>query len=164
MGLSTPQASEHEYPQPSIFVGKLKSYQVKVVTVISQLCCSCITKLTSLLIITMQGMNWLANLYSQGINGILADEMGLGKTVQSIAFLAHLAEVHGIWGPFLVVAPASTLHNWQQECARFLPKMRVVPYWGTAQERKVLNVVMIFINAWLSHHVLISMFVCNRLR
>lgn len=30
---------------------------------------------------------------SQGINGILADEMGLGKTVQSIALLAHLAEV-----------------------------------------------------------------------
>lgn len=30
---------------------------------------------------------------AQGINGILADEMGLGKTVQSIALLAHLAEV-----------------------------------------------------------------------
>jgi len=38
-------------------------------------------------------MNWLVNLYDQGINGILADEMGLGKTIQSIAFLAHLAEV-----------------------------------------------------------------------
>lgn len=38
-------------------------------------------------------MNWLANLYDQGINGILADEMGLGKTVQSIAFLGHLSEV-----------------------------------------------------------------------
>ena len=49
-------------------------------------------------------MNWIANLYDQGINGILADEMGLGKTVQSVAFLAHLAEVggvmfcsHGVW-------------------------------------------------------------------
>lgn len=31
--------------------------------------------------------------FFQGINGILADEMGLGKTVQSIALLAHLAEV-----------------------------------------------------------------------
>ena len=38
-------------------------------------------------------MNWLASLYDQGINGILADEMGLGKTVQSLACLAHLAEV-----------------------------------------------------------------------
>lgn len=85
----------------------------------------------------IQGMNWLADLYSQGINGILADEMGLGKTVQSLAFLAHLAEVHHIWGPFLVIAPASTLHNWQQECARFVPKMRVIPYWGNTGERKV---------------------------
>lgn len=43
-----------------------------------------------------QGMNWLANLYDQGINGILADEMGLGKTVQSIALLGHLAEVRNM--------------------------------------------------------------------
>ena len=28
------------------------------------------------------GLNWLANLYQNGINGILADEMGLGKTLQ----------------------------------------------------------------------------------
>jgi DNA helicase INO80 len=28
----------------------------------------------------LKGLNWLANLYEQGINGILADEMGLGKT------------------------------------------------------------------------------------
>jgi len=45
------------------------------------------------MVVFCQGMNWLANLYDQGINGILADEMGLGKTIQSIAFLAHLAEV-----------------------------------------------------------------------
>ena len=60
--------SDREVPQPTIFSGKLKVYQLK-------------------------GMNWLANLYDQGINGILADEMGLGKTVQSVAFMAHLAEV-----------------------------------------------------------------------
>lgn len=27
----------------------------------------------------IKGLNWLVNLYEQGINGILADEMGLGK-------------------------------------------------------------------------------------
>ncbi|KAG1854090.1 P-loop containing nucleoside triphosphate hydrolase protein [Suillus tomentosus] len=43
------------------------------------------------------------------------------QTVQSISLLAYLAEVHDIWGPFLVVAPASTLHNWQQEITRFVP-------------------------------------------
>ena len=87
----------------------------------------------------LKGLNWLVNLYEQGINGILADEMGLGKTVQSISVMAYLAEVHNIWGPFLVIAPASTLHNWQQEISRFVPEIKVLPYWGSAKDRKVLR-------------------------
>lgn len=87
----------------------------------------------------LKGLNWLVNLYEQGINGILADEMGLGKTIQSISVMAHLAEVYDIWGPFLVIAPASTLHNWQQEITRFVPSIKVLPYWGTAKDRKVLR-------------------------
>lgn len=39
----------------------------------------------------------------QGLNGILADEMGLGKTIQAMAFLAHLAEVNRIVGPFYML-------------------------------------------------------------
>ena len=31
-----------------------------------------------------------------------------------------------IWGPFLVVSPASTLHNWQQECTKFVPSFKVL--------------------------------------
>lgn len=65
--------------------------------------------------------------------------MGLGKTIQSIAFLAHIAERYNVWGPFLVIAPASTLHNWQQELKRFVPDFKVVPYWGN------LKVVSLFI-------------------
>ncbi|XP_067097346.1 chromatin-remodeling ATPase INO80 isoform X1 [Osmerus mordax] len=103
-----------DIPQPSIFNGKLKGYQLK-------------------------GMNWLANLYEQGINGILADEMGLGKTVQSIALLAHLAERDNIWGPFLIISPASTLNNWHQEFSRFVPKFKVLPYWGNPHDRKVIR-------------------------
>lgn len=103
-----------EIEQPKLLNCQLKEYQLK-------------------------GLNWLANLYEQGINGILADEMGLGKTVQSISVMAYLAEVHDIWGPFLVVAPASTLHNWQQEIAKFVPEFKVLPYWGTAGDRKVLR-------------------------
>jgi len=87
----------------------------------------------------LKGLNWLVNLYEQGINGILADEMGLGKTVQSISVMAYLAEKHNIWGPFLVIAPASTLHNWQQEITRFVPGLKCLPYWGTAKDRKVLR-------------------------
>lgn len=99
---------------PKMLVGQLKEYQLK-------------------------GLNWLVNLYEQGINGILADEMGLGKTVQSIAVMAYLAEKHNIWGPFLVIAPASTLHNWQQEITKFAPSLKALPYWGNAKDRKILR-------------------------
>ncbi|KAI9818404.1 MAG: putative DNA helicase ino80 [Pycnora praestabilis] len=100
--------------QPKMLTAQLKEYQLK-------------------------GLNWLVNLYEQGINGILADEMGLGKTVQSISVMSYLAEKHNIWGPFLVIAPASTLHNWQQEISRFVPDLKVLPYWGNAKDRKVLR-------------------------
>jgi len=26
--------------------------------------------------------------------------------------MAHIAETKGVWGPFLVVVPVTTLHNW----------------------------------------------------
>ncbi|KAJ7170009.1 SNF2 family DNA-dependent ATPase [Mycena filopes] len=100
--------------QPKMLMAQLKEYQLK-------------------------GLNWLATLYEQGINGILADEMGLGKTVQSISLLAYLAETHDIWGPFLVVAPASTLHNWQQEITRFVPGLKALPYWGNVKDRATLR-------------------------
>ena len=103
-----------EISQPTMLTAKLKEYQLK-------------------------GLNWLVNLYEQGINGILADEMGLGKTIQSISVMAYLAEFHNIWGPFLVIAPASTLHNWQQEIAKFVPNLKVLPYWGNAKDRKILR-------------------------
>ncbi|MCO5566352.1 hypothetical protein L7F22_020029 [Adiantum nelumboides] len=100
--------------QPTLFDGILKEYQLK-------------------------GLQWLVNCYEQGLNGILADEMGLGKTIQAMAFLAHLAEEKNIWGPFLVVAPASVLNNWADEVNRFCPEFRILPYWGGLQERTVLR-------------------------
>ena len=87
----------------------------------------------------LKGLNWLGTLYDQGINGIPVDETGLGKTVRSISLLAYLAEVHDIWGPFLVVAPASTLHNWQQEITRFVPQLKALPYWGNVRDRATLR-------------------------
>jgi len=41
--------------------------------------------------------------------------MGLGKTIQAISLLSHLVENKGIKGPFLVIVPVTTLHNWQNE-------------------------------------------------
>lgn len=126
---------EENVTQPKMLNAQLKEYQLK-------------------------GLGWLVNLYEQGINGILADEMGLGKTVQSISVMAYLAEKHDIWGPFLVVAPSSTLHNWQQEVTRFVPDLKCLPYWGNAKDRKTLRKYWdrkhITYNRDSSFHVLIT--------
>jgi hypothetical protein len=39
----------------------------------------------------------------------------------------------------LVVAPASTLHNWQQEITRFVPNLKALPYWGNVKDRTNLR-------------------------
>jgi len=61
-------------------------------------------------------------LFENGLNGILADDMGLGKTIQTIAFYCFLIEM-GIPGPFLVVAPLSTVPNWLSEFSKFSPQV-----------------------------------------
>jgi DNA helicase INO80 len=61
------------------------------------------------------------------------------QTIQSISLLAFLAEHHNLWGPFLVIAPSSTLHNWQQELARFVPRLKALPYWGSPKDRETLR-------------------------
>jgi DNA helicase INO80 len=62
--------------------------------------------------------------------------MGLGKTIQAISLLAHITENQNVWGPFLIVAPATTLFNWKKEIEIFCPSLKVLPYWGTLNERK----------------------------
>ncbi|SGZ48952.1 CIC11C00000003540 [Sungouiella intermedia] len=83
----------------------------------------------------LDGLEWLIALYENGLNGILADEMGLGKTLQCIALIAYLLE-NGVKGPFLVVAPLSTVPNWCREFARFAPKIKVLQYTGSKDYRK----------------------------
>lgn len=58
------------------------------------------------------GVNWLVFNWYERRSSILADEMGLGKTAQSICFLDQLVR-RGVRGPFLVVAPLSTIPHWQ---------------------------------------------------
>lgn len=73
----------------------------------------------------IEGMIWMANLRKIGANGILADEMGLGKTLQTISLFCHCYEVDKKAGPFLVIAPLSTLRNWKREVERFAPGVPV---------------------------------------
>ena len=82
----------------------------------------------------LAGLRWLVALHRCKLSGILADEMGLGKTAQAIAILAHLRE-SGVNGPFLVVAPLSTLSGWTEQLRAFCPSLQVVTYTGNAGER-----------------------------
>ncbi|MES1918628.1 hypothetical protein MHBO_000570, partial [Bonamia ostreae] len=94
--------------QPKQIRGKLRSYQ-------------------------MEGLNWLINLYENGLCGILGDEMGLGKTLQTIAFVAHLKTLKAV-GPVLVVCPLNVLTNWCNEFARWAPTLEVVRFHGPERE------------------------------
>uniref|UniRef100_A0A674BVV6 Proliferation-associated SNF2-like protein n=1 Tax=Salmo trutta TaxID=8032 RepID=A0A674BVV6_SALTR len=81
----------------------------------------------------IEGVEWLRMLWENGINGILADEMGLGKTIQCIAHVAMMLE-RKVMGPFLVVAPLSTLPNWINEFKRNSCHL----YHGPAKDRMAL--------------------------
>ncbi|KAL8214582.1 hypothetical protein R6Q57_004031 [Mikania cordata] len=85
----------------------------------------------------LEGLNFLRFSWSKQTHVILADEMGLGKTIQSIAFLASLYEENV--SPHLVVAPLSTLRNWEREFATWAPHMNVVMYVGTATARAAIR-------------------------
>ncbi|KAE8654547.1 CHD3-type chromatin-remodeling factor PICKLE [Hibiscus syriacus] len=85
----------------------------------------------------LEGLNFLRFSWSKQTHVILADEMGLGKTIQSIAFLASLFEEK--IAPHLVVAPLSTLRNWEREFATWAPQMNVVMYVGSSQARAVIR-------------------------
>lgn len=70
-------------------------------------------------------------------NCILADEMGLGKTIQSITFLYEIY-MKGIEGPFLVIAPLSTIPNWEREF-RTWTELNAVVYHGSQASRKTIQ-------------------------
>lgn len=84
-----------------------------------------------------EGVNWLLYCYYNRQNCILADEMGLGKTVQTICFLQRVYD-YGIHGPFLIVVPLSTIHNWQREFDTWTD-MNTVVYHGSASSRQIIQ-------------------------
>ncbi|KAF9589973.1 hypothetical protein IFM89_029710 [Coptis chinensis] len=102
-------AKEQAELVPLLTGGKLKQYQLK-------------------------GVKWMISLWQNGLNGILADQMGHGKTIQTIAFLAHL-KGNGLDGPYLVIAPLSTLSNWVNEIEKFTPSINAIVYHGDKKVR-----------------------------
>ncbi|XP_038153467.1 chromodomain-helicase-DNA-binding protein 6 isoform X3 [Cyprinodon tularosa] len=84
----------------------------------------------------LEGMNWLMFNWYNRKNCILADEMGLGKTIQSITFLYEIFSM-GIRGPFLIIAPLSTITNWEREF-RTWTHMNVIVYHGSQISRQMI--------------------------
>ncbi|KAG0567323.1 hypothetical protein KC19_7G126300 [Ceratodon purpureus] len=84
------------------------------------------------------GVAWLDHNFKNRTNCILADEMGLGKTIQSVAMLENLRTKRRIRGPFLVVAPVSTLGHWQREIES-LTDMNCVVYTGNQEDRQIIR-------------------------
>jgi len=71
------------------------------------------------------GVQWLWELYSQGVGGIVGDEMGLGKTIQAISFVAGLHYSKLLTKPVIVVCPATVMKQWVNEFHRWWPALRV---------------------------------------
>lgn len=113
-GKEVEEVDEHEVTylttQPSTLRGEMRQYQ-------------------------LEGLNWMIRLQENGVNGILADEMGLGKTMQSISILVYMMEYKADTGPHLIIVPKSTLSNWMNELERWAPKLNVVKFHGTKEER-----------------------------
>ncbi|KAI0132689.1 SNF2 family N-terminal domain-containing protein [Xylariales sp. AK1849] len=84
----------------------------------------------------LEGLTWMYEICLQGLSGILADEMGLGKTIQTISLVALLREQEEYYGPHLVIAPLSTLSNWQDEFQKWTPSIPFVLYHGKPEERQ----------------------------
>ncbi|WP_227937562.1 DEAD/DEAH box helicase [Alkalihalobacillus deserti] len=98
------------------------------------------------------GFQWLKALSYYGLGGILADDMGLGKTLQSIAFILSEKNENKDLKPTLIVAPASLIYNWKNECERFAPSLKVEVMNGTPQERIEMLRNTVIPDVWITSY------------
>lgn len=81
-----------------------------------------------------EGLNWMQFLREYELAGILADDMGLGKTVQALSHILLEKESGRLDSPALVIAPTSLMYNWEQECMRFAPDLKVLTLHGASRK------------------------------
>ncbi|EAX93144.1 F/Y-rich N-terminus family protein [Trichomonas vaginalis G3] len=85
----------------------------------------------------LEGLNFFVNSWYHRKNAILADEMGLGKTCQASIFLNYLHKKQGISGPFIILAPLTTIPHWERELADWTD-LKVIAFFGSKDKRKAL--------------------------
>lgn len=86
----------------------------------------------------LEGLNWLSFCWHQRRSSILADEMGLGKTVQTVSIMEWLRTTQNIRGPFIIIAPLSTIEHWKREFEGWTD-MNVVVYHGPEAAREMIH-------------------------
>ena len=90
-----------------------------------------------------EGLAWMYFLQRLGFGGCLADDMGVGKTPQVLALLETRRELRAqdgqTIGPSLAVVPRSLIYNWEQEAARFTPRLRVLDHSGISREKSAAS-------------------------
>ena len=86
-----------------------------------------------------EGVSWMCFNWLQGLRpSLLADEMGLGKTAQVIAVCRFMQQYYNVRGPFLIVAPLSTVGHWQREFETWTD-MNAVIFHGTQEARDAIR-------------------------
>ena len=58
--------------------------------------------------------------------------------IQTVGFVSHLWK-KAIQGPFIVIAPLSTLTNWESEFKKWAPSVPVLLYHGSKPERQKMR-------------------------
>ncbi|KAG7085723.1 hypothetical protein E1B28_003267 [Marasmius oreades] len=95
----------------------------------------------------VKGVDWMIgreNVERKKMGGILADETGLGKTVQTCALIKydHVKNPQEVrYHPTLVIVPSALVSQWEAECDKFLPALKVVAYRGSPKRRSMYELL-----------------------
>ncbi len=85
-----------------------------------------------------EGVSWLLANHVNKRSAILADEMGLGKTIQTATYIHMINTALSCRGPFLIIAPLSTIPHWQREFTGWT-NMNTIVYHGSADNRNIIR-------------------------
>eukprot|EP01083_Nonionella_stella_P224837 799958_1 len=78
--------------------------------------------------------------------------MGLGKTVQSLSLIMYLSITQNLRGPFLVLAPKSTLKHWKREFEGW-SDLNTIIYDGPQRSRELIREYEIFYSNDKGEHI-----------